>query len=308
MEPKDLFVAEPRQTTRSESRIVATYDYHDETGNLLYQVVRFEPKNFRQRRPDRRGGWLWNLKGVRRVLYRLPELLAADPATWVFCVEGEKDVDNLVALGLLATCNAGGAGKWQDTYSEALRGRRVAVIPDGDSPGWTHAHDVARRLHGIAEMVRLVDLGQIKGFQGKDVSDWIEWLDSRTGEELAGALVEMAEVAPAYQPDMETPMVRSYRWQPFPVDVLPPACRRFVREAAEALGVDASYVALPVLAGLASAIGNTRRIALSRTWTTPAVVWAGIVGESGTLKSPAIKVALGPIHKRLADAQAGFAG
>jgi hypothetical protein len=151
-------------------------------------------------------------------------------------------------------------------------------------------------------MVRIVDLGQIKGFRGKDVSDWIEWLDSRTAEELAAALVEMAEVAPAYQPDMETPIVRSCRWQPFPVDVLPPACRRFVREAAEALGVDASYVALPVLAGLASAIGNTRRIALSRTWTAPAVIWAGIVGESGTLKSPAIKTALAPIYKRQAEA------
>ena len=300
-EPKDLFVAEPRQNTRAENRIVGTYDYRDETGNLLYQVVRFEPKTFRQRQPDGGGGWLWNLKGVRRVLYRLPELLAADPATWVFVVEGEKDADNLVALGLLATCNAGGAGKWQDAYSEALCGRRVAIIPDGDAPGWTHAHDVARRLQGTTDMVRITDLGQIKGFQGKDASDWIEWLDSRTGEELAGALVEMAEVAPAYQPDMETPMVRSYRWQPFPVDVLPPACRRFVREGAEALGVDASYVALPVLAGLASAIGNTRRIALSRTWAAPAVIWAGIVGESGTLKSPAIKIALAPICKRQAE-------
>jgi hypothetical protein len=298
LEPKDLFVVEPRQNTRGESRIVATYDYQDETGSLLYQVVRYHPKDFRQRRPDGSGGWLWNLKGVRRVLYRLMELLAADPATWVFVVEGEKDADNLVALGLLATCNAGGAGKWQDTYSEALRGRRVAVIPDGDAPGWTHAHDVARRLHGIAEMVRIVDLGQIKGFQGKDVSDWIEWLDSRTGEELAGALVEMAEVAPAYQPDMETPMVRSYRWQPFPVDVLPPACRRFVRETAEALGVDASYVALPALAVLAGAVGNTRRIALSRSWTAPAVLWPVIVGESGTLKGPVLKAATRPAMKR----------
>ena len=295
-------MVEPRQNTRSESRIVATCDYRDETGSLLYQVVRYHPKDFRQRRPDGSGGWLWNLKGVRRVLYHLPELLAADPATWVFVVEGEKDADNLVALGLLATCNAGGAGKWQDTYSEALRGRRVAVIPDGDAPGWTHAQDVARRLQGIAEMVRIVDLGQIKGFQGKDASDWIEWLDSRTAEELAGALVEMAEVAPAYQPDMETPMVRSCRWQTFPVDTLPLACRRFVREAAEALGVDASYVALPLLAGLAAAIGNSRRIALSRTWVAPAVVWAGIVGESGTLKSPAIKIALAAIHKRQTEA------
>ena len=107
-----------------------------------------------------------------------------------------------------------------------------------------------------------------------------------------------AQVAPAYQPDMETPMVRSYRWQPFPVDVLPPACRRFVREAAEALGVDASYVALPALAVLAGAVGNTRRIALSRSWTAPAVLWPVIVGESGTLKGPVLKAATRPAMKR----------
>ncbi|MBM4017429.1 MAG: DUF3987 domain-containing protein [Planctomycetes bacterium] len=290
------------QGGRTESRIVAVYDYRDAAGRLLFQVVRFEPKDFRQRRPDGTGGWVWNLKGVSRVPYRLPELLAADPATWVFVVEGEKDVESLIALGLVATCNPGGAGKWQDSFSETLRGRRVAVIPDGDAAGWTHAHDVARRLLGTAEMVKIVDLGRINGFQGRDVTDWTEWLDSRTAEELAGALVEMAEAAPAYQPDAETPMVRPCRWQPFPVEVLPPSCRRFAEEAAEALGVDASYIALPVLAGLGAAIGNTRRIALSRSWTAPAVVWAGIVGESGMLKSPAIKTAFAPIYKRQAEA------
>jgi hypothetical protein len=302
MEPKDLFVAEHHQQARTTSRIVATYDYRDESGTLLYQVVRFDPKDFRQRRPDSRGGWTWNTKGTRRVLYRLPELLAADPAAWVFVVEGEKDADSLAALGLVATCNSGGAGKWQDGYTEALRGRRVAIIPDRDGPGWDHAEDTAKRLLGTATAVRLLDLGQVEGFEGKDVSDWIAWRDACTGDELAATLVAMADAAPEYQPEAATPVDKSPRWQTFPVDTLPPACRRFVREAAEALGVDASYVALPLLAGLAAAIGNTRRIALSRTWTAPPVVWAGIVGESGTLKSPAIKMALAPILKRQAAA------
>jgi hypothetical protein len=302
MEPKDLFVAEYHQQVGKTSRIVAKYDYRDESGTFLFQVVRFEPKDFRQRRPDGRGGWTWNTKGTRRVLYRLPELLAAGSSAWVFVVEGEKDADNLAALGLVATCNAGGAGKWQDDYTETLRGRRVAIVPDRDGPGWDHAEDVAGRLRETAAAVRIVDLGHAECFEGKDVSDWIAWRDACTGDELAAALVAMAEVAPEYQPELATPVDKSPRWQTFPVDTLPPACRRFVREAAEALGVDASYVALPLLAGLAAAIGNTRRIALSRTWTAPPVVWAGIVGESGTLKSPAIKMALAPILKRQATA------
>ena len=93
---KDLFPA--RRNGDRELRIVATYDYVDEDGELLYQVVRFDPKDFRQRRPDGNGGWVWNLNGIRRVLYRLPEVIAdVRSSTTVFIVEGEKDVEALVA-------------------------------------------------------------------------------------------------------------------------------------------------------------------------------------------------------------------
>ena len=103
------------------SRMVATYDYTDERGALLYQTIRFDPKDFKQRRPDGKGGWIWNLKGVRLALYRLPELLKRKAET-VFICEGEKDVDRLAALGLLATCNPMGAGKWREEYAATLQG------------------------------------------------------------------------------------------------------------------------------------------------------------------------------------------
>ena len=99
---------------RGTPRVVAEYPYRDETGALLYVVERREPKAFRQRRPDGHGGWLWNLDGARRVLYRLPALVAADPLEAVFLVEGEKDADALAALGLVATTSPLGAGKWRD--------------------------------------------------------------------------------------------------------------------------------------------------------------------------------------------------
>src|SRR4030095_16983762 len=81
------------------SKIVATYDYTDEAGKLLFQCVRYQPKDFRQRQPDGKGGWIWNLEGVRRVLYRLPEVLKSKT---VCVAEGEKDCDNLCALGFLS--------------------------------------------------------------------------------------------------------------------------------------------------------------------------------------------------------------
>ena len=110
------------------SRIVETYPYTDEKGELLYEVLRFEPKSFRQRRPDGNGGWTWSLGDVRRVLYRLPAVLKSEK---VFVAEGEKDVHTLEASGLVATTNSSGANQpWLPAYTEALTGKTVIVIPD----------------------------------------------------------------------------------------------------------------------------------------------------------------------------------
>jgi putative DNA primase/helicase len=150
---------------------VAAYDYRDEAGELLFQVVRMDPKAFRQRTPNGAGGWHSRLGDVRRVLYRLPELLAADPASPVFYPEGEKDADRLAAIGLVATTHSGGAGKWRPEYAAALRGRRVVVLPDNDAPGRAGARQVAAGLVGVAAWVKVLDL---PGLPDKgDVSDWL---------------------------------------------------------------------------------------------------------------------------------------
>jgi len=151
--------------------VAARYAYQDEKGALLYEVVRMVPKTFRQRQPDGRGGWKWTMDGARRVLYHLPEISKAPKDRIAFVVEGEKDADNLERLGLLATTNVGGAGKWRDDYSAALRGRGVAILPDNDQPGAAHAAIVAKALGGIAAWVKVVEL---PGLPAKgDVSDWI---------------------------------------------------------------------------------------------------------------------------------------
>ncbi|MDT8274371.1 MAG: CHC2 zinc finger domain-containing protein, partial [Desulfomonilia bacterium] len=107
------------EPSKTQGAIAATYDYTDEQGNILFQVCRMEPKDFTQRKPDGKGGWIFSTKGVRRVLYHLPEVLQSPQ---VIIVEGEKDVDSLRTMGFVATCNPGGAGKWSDEYTKALEG------------------------------------------------------------------------------------------------------------------------------------------------------------------------------------------
>lgn len=182
----------PRKTP---SRIVETYDYRDERGDLLMQAVRLEPKSFRQRRPDG-NGWSWSVKDVRVVPYRLPELLAAPDAV-VYLVEGEKDADRLASLGLVATTNAGGAGKWKVSHSEFLRGRSVVILPDNDTPGRAHAQQSLKNLRGIAADVRIVKL---PGLPDKgDVSDWLD--AGGTVEELVDMHASAAPTAPAGEDD-----------------------------------------------------------------------------------------------------------
>jgi 5S rRNA maturation endonuclease (ribonuclease M5) len=148
-----------------EWKIVATYDYTDASGNLLYQVCRLVPKDFRQRKPDGNGGWIWNTQGVERTPYHLPEVLKANT---VCVTEGEKDADSLCKLGFTATCNSGGAKKWRDEYSEVLRGKDVLIFGDDDKDGREHVALVIKSLEGKAKSIT-----QIK-FPAHDITDYIK--------------------------------------------------------------------------------------------------------------------------------------
>jgi Virulence-associated protein E len=176
--------------------IVAVYDYTDERGAILFQNVRYEPKTFRQRRPEpsAQSGFIWTLGDVRRVLYRLPEVAeAARRGALILIAEGEKDADNLHCLGFTATTApmGGGKQKWRPEFSESLRGGHVAILPDNDQTGRDHAQAVKAALEGIAASVCIVTL---PGLRAKgDVSDWIA--KGGTCEELL-ALIEAASSAP----------------------------------------------------------------------------------------------------------------
>ena len=200
----DCFTKEVKE---SASKITATYPYEDEDGVLRFQVVRLEPgkegraKDFRQRVPDGKGGFTWKTKGLQKFPYRLRELVSAPKDKPVFIVEGEKQVDYLRSLGLIATCNPGGAGKWLKSYAKYFADRDVIVVPDCDPPnektgkivGAEHAKTVADSLIGIAKSIHVIEL---PGCQPKDGLD--DWLEKRghTLEELSAILREAKEWGP----------------------------------------------------------------------------------------------------------------
>src|SRR4030095_15611031 len=222
--------ARPAQQVRSKlGTIVERYPYVDESGNTLFEVVRFEPKEFRQRRPDptRPDGWTWSVRGVRIVPYRLPELTEAIAQGHTVCVvEGEKDADNLWRIGLPATTNAGGAGKWRDELNDHFIDADVVVIEDNDpqkkhpKTGELMFHDdgrpilpgqapakavVAAALTDVAARVRVLKLKKFwpEMPAKSDVSDWLRI--GHTREELDSLLDQVPTWTPGDIAEPPTP-------------------------------------------------------------------------------------------------------
>ncbi len=169
--------SKPKQSsTLTADGYIAEYGYLDESGELLYQVCKKTDKTFSQRRPGTDGKWIWDLSDVQRVLYRLPELLKAKNDETVYIVEGEKDVESLRSLGLIATTNPGGAsnsGKWLEEFNDYLKNRTVIILPDNDDVGRAHGIKIADSLKGTAKSIKIVHL---PGLSAKgDVSDWLEF-------------------------------------------------------------------------------------------------------------------------------------
>jgi hypothetical protein len=148
-------------TTTNGAQAELVYRYADDAGTLRYEVIRRPPKKFLQRRPDPTGknGWTWDLDNVTRIPYRLVNLtIAAENGLTAWVVEGEKDVERLIGLGLTATTNAGGAKwPWPDEWAEHFRGLHQAiVIADNDDPGRTAALQRAKVIARTVPDVRFV--------------------------------------------------------------------------------------------------------------------------------------------------------
>jgi hypothetical protein len=206
---REGFVTVDARTTAGATTIRTPlyYDYVDEDGVLVFQVIKYPWKHgnerFSQRRPHGKGGWINNLDGVERVLYRLPEVIeAVAQGRTIWVVEGEKDADNLWRLGIAATCNPGGAGdgQWRPAYSNVLAGADVVLCGDNDVAGRQHVEAIERSLTGNARMIRTLDIAKVWPDCPKkaDVSDWIETHRPNSGDALTRLADESATVSRLY--------------------------------------------------------------------------------------------------------------
>lgn len=207
--------------------IIAVHDYRDEAGKLLYQCVRYDtkaqrakgrqPAKCRMRQPGNAPGYYkWNLDGVRLIPYRLPELLASDPADYAFILEGEKDVDSAKKRGLIATCNPTGAQSWTDDYSVFLANRICIIVPDNDNSGAMHANQVYDSLLRCAPGATVKILA-LQGLKAKgDVTDWFN--DGHTADELkALADALLIQLTPSQAPPVQPPPASNPNPAPTPI-------------------------------------------------------------------------------------------
>jgi hypothetical protein len=288
---------------REHGQPVTWHEYRRPDGVLVGGVARFATgdggKTIRQAStPDAGKSWSPTAFPEPRPLLHLADVLQADR---VIVVEGEKCADALRSLGYVATTSPGGSKAAGKADWSTLAGKSVVILPDHDEPGESYAHDVARlaTAAGAAD-VRVVQLADHwpECSDGGDVADWIkshgDTAEPADLREHLDAILERAVPATIADHDDD----RLETWEPFPVDVLPEPLRSFVTETTEIMSADPALVALPLLTAMAGAVGNRRAIEVRPGWTEPAVLWAAVVAESGSMKSPCADKALAFVRER----------
>ena len=331
---KDLFAPSSPVPVKKNAAIRATYDYRDFNGNLIYQILKKSDGKYSYRRPDGNGGWIGNAGNTPKMLYRLPELLNADKDQLVFIPEGEKDVDNLTGLGLVATCNPFGGGHWSVLGENdcPLYDRNVVILPDHDKVGHDHARKVAGYLSDHCRKIQILELPGLSHKQ--DVSDWIAQQKGKTPDQIAAMLTGMAQKAPewsedfTFSVDFEKDQVKesvkvtpSIEWpapqpipdqmpavMPFDTALLPANLQPWIDDVAERMQCPVDFPAVTVMLALAGLVGRKLAIRPKRqdNWTVVPNLWGMLVGRPSIMKTPPMKEILKPLNRLSAEAHEDY--
>jgi len=188
---------DPIKMNNLSKKVIRHHTYCDETGNPLKQTVKYEDGSWKQF-SWKDGDWKPGTKGIRNVPYHLDELHEDASERVLYILEGEKDVDRARALGLLATCNAGGAKNWSQELNTFVRDRKICIVPDNDTAGLSHAQKLydCLKLDDIAATIVTSHLEQLN-----DKEDFSDWMDKNNND--VDAFIELVEADIKNQPSPE---------------------------------------------------------------------------------------------------------
>jgi hypothetical protein len=268
----------------------ATYAYTDAAGTIVYEVVRKPGKKFLQRRPDGAGGWHWNLQGIDRTLYRLPKVLkAAASGGTIYVTEGEKDVERLEVEGVTATCNSGGAGKFDPELARHFIGGNVVIVADRDEPGVEHAEEVAKACADVGVPAVIV-----QSAKGKDAADHFTF--GGTLDDFVPLEAENNDATEEVWPD---PVQLTAKPTPpaFPVEVLPEWIGAQVVQVADELQAPVDLPAQLAITALSIAASKRYKVHIRATWYEPLCTYLATALDPTVGKSPAVTRMLKPIKK-----------
>jgi putative DNA primase/helicase len=297
-------------------KIVAKYRYEDKDGDLVHNIVRFEPKDFRPRRSDGK----WTLEGVTRVPYRLPQILAGiKEGLYILLLEGEKDCDNAEKLGLEATTFSGGAGKWREEYSKWFQDAKVICIPDNDSAGRKGMHLIASEIVKVAESVRWLELKDIP--EKGDLSNWLcipdndkkafeilvtsapQWdpnsLNTSLADlELGDRLNNLNSVDEIWLEPQEI-FAELLPVDKFDSELLPIPLRKWLLDISHRMQVPLDFPSGACVVVMSSIIGTRISICPKKkdTWQVVPNLWGGLIQKPSQLKSPPVKEVLRPMKE-----------
>jgi len=280
-------------------RISAVYSYVDEQGMALYEVVRYDPKDFRQRQP----GGTWGIGNIRRVLFRLPAVMeAVTNHQVVYICEGEKDVLAVEATGAVATCNPGGAGKWKADYDQFFAGAQVVIISDDDEPGYRHTRDVIRHLEVVAASVKAV----LPVDGAKDIAQHLGM--GRTLDDVRP--FDEPEPVKVRADEWEAPVPLGQTGKPpvFPAHRLPPWLNAYVVALAEAVQVPVDLPAMLALTALSAAAGGRAFVQVKPGYDEKLNLYTATAMAPGSRKTPVFMRVTAPLmayeHDAIVEATA----
>jgi len=286
---------------KRHQRHIATFNFTDTDGVILYRKHRIEPgedgrsKTFRFDQPDGKGGWKPGASDIR-VPYRLPDIARASPTEPIIMAEGEAKADKFASWGYVATSHK----DWKEhEFAPYVADRTTYIVPDNDEPGRKQAENARKMIERSGGKAIIIELPSL--IDGGDIIDW------SGGPEDFAALISAA-VGNHSEPPATSTKARADGPEPFdlwahfsppdlPAGLLPKVIEEWAKAIGTHMGADPAGLAMAAVATFAAAIQDHVSVVVKRNgdWKESARVWVALIGPPSTKKSPIISSATSPL-------------